>query len=82
MGEIVGVLFVVAGAFGLYRIYLGVQRGVVYYHLWSHRMDREEIRRDRHPRAFLIHVIVPLIINLVLLFFGLFELLGGDIFLI
>lgn len=68
MGEIVGVLFVVAGAFGLYRIDLGVRRGAVYYHLWSQRIDREEITRDRHPHAFLIHVIVPLIINLVLLF--------------
>lgn len=83
MGELIGLAFTVLGAYGLVRTYLGFRRGTIHYYVWSRGLrHKEEIRRDRNPQAFGVHVIVPIIVNMFLLLFGLFELLLGDIFLL
>ena len=82
MGELIGLGFAILGAYGLLRTYLGFRRGAIHYYVWSRGLhDKEEISRDRHPQAFGVHVIVPVIINAFLLLLGLFELFLGDIFL-
>jgi hypothetical protein len=83
MGELIGLGFILLGAYGLSRTYLGFRRGVIHYYVWSRGFrHKEEIRRDRNPHAFGVHVIVPVIINAFLLLLGLFELFMGDIFLL
>lgn len=82
MGELVGLLFFLLGAYGLNRTYRGMRRGAVYYYIWSHGLHREEIRRDSNPQGFCVHIIVPIIVNLCLVLFGLAELFLGDVFLI
>jgi hypothetical protein len=81
MGELIGLAFAALGAYGLFRSYLGFRRGAIHYYVWSRGLHREEIRRDLNPQAFGVHVIVPVVVNLCLLLFGLFELFLGDMFL-
>ena len=81
MGEWIGLLLILLGAYGLFHTFAGMRRGVFHYHIWHQGMHKEEIRRDLDRHAFNVHVIVTLIVNSFLLLFGLYEAFLGDIFL-